>query len=293
MQLMFVLIVLLGHAVFLFDMLPILYKYEFEKNHVVFPMFVAFTNFFFFHMSCTADPGEITPSNLEKYSDIYKFDYKLYYPKTFCRTCHFMKPARSKHCSICDRCVYRFDHHCIWTNNDVGGLNVRYFIMFLLTLVFMAANGVYVASHCLFLYVEKHDIMKASVLLNSGEIQPVTFQIAFQHMFIQFPRLVFLVVSLILVIPMIGTFTAYHLFLIFTNQTTNERYKTIEIKDNEQDHSNSVKGRQPLTECNIKSRIISGRKSKATKYRPYNYGIFSNLLEIFLMYNLKNKKKQR
>lgn len=57
-----------------------------------------------------------------------------------CATCEISRPNRSKHCKDCNRCIYRFDHHCIyiyiyigpWIGNCVGIRNHKYFIFFLI-----------------------------------------------------------------------------------------------------------------------------------------------------------------
>eukprot|EP01018_Ginkgo_biloba_P038027 Gb_33986 [translate_table: standard] len=37
-----------------------------------------------------------------------------------CTYCHVWQPQRSKHCHDCDKCVLRFDHHCVWLGTCVG-----------------------------------------------------------------------------------------------------------------------------------------------------------------------------
>lgn len=50
---------------------------------------------------------------------------------TFCRKCKRNRPARAHHCSGCDRCILRMDHHCPWVGNCVGFKNVKFFTQFL------------------------------------------------------------------------------------------------------------------------------------------------------------------
>jgi ankyrin repeat protein len=48
-----------------------------------------------------------------------------------CVTCWETKEVerRMKHCSVCDRCVDAFDHHCGWINNCVAEQNHRRFVL--------------------------------------------------------------------------------------------------------------------------------------------------------------------
>ncbi|KQK16360.1 hypothetical protein BRADI_1g28380v3 [Brachypodium distachyon] len=49
----------------------------------------------------------------------------------YCSRCQNGKPPRCHHCSICDRCVLKMDHHCVWVVNCVGARNYKYFLLFL------------------------------------------------------------------------------------------------------------------------------------------------------------------
>ncbi|KAK9084083.1 hypothetical protein Scep_030554 [Stephania cephalantha] len=84
-----------------------------------------------FLLTSFSDPGTVKAENFSQYMVAYPYDNILYKEKE-CPTCKIPKPARSKHCSICDRCVARFDHHCGWMNNCIGEKNTRYFLAFLL-----------------------------------------------------------------------------------------------------------------------------------------------------------------
>jgi palmitoyltransferase len=72
---------------------------------------------------------------------------QVFDPVMLCPDCEVVRTTRSRHCSICNRCVERFDHHCPWVNNCVGTKNHHLFMLFLLSVSALLATVLVTAAY--------------------------------------------------------------------------------------------------------------------------------------------------
>uniref|UniRef100_UPI00398EAC63 putative palmitoyltransferase ZDHHC13 isoform X2 n=1 Tax=Pristiophorus japonicus TaxID=55135 RepID=UPI00398EAC63 len=95
---------------------------------------------YYFYKTWTVGPGYLQVSEEEKKRTVVALaEADCLDPRIFCTMCLIRKPLRSKHCDVCDCCVAKYDHHCLWIASCIGAWNQRYFVSFLFFLFTVVA----------------------------------------------------------------------------------------------------------------------------------------------------------
>lgn len=162
----------------------------------------------------------------------YPYDHILYQPGKICRTCHQLKPARSKHCSICNVCIAKQDHHCVWVMNCLGRGNYIYFVGLLGSLGVLLSYGTYTA------YTILMDLIQADTTQNNqgtpssraGNNWSEQFQ-SWAWAFAQDFRVGGVGLLAAMTAPLAWGLFWYHIYLIWAGMTTNETSKWSDLRD--------------------------------------------------------------
>ncbi|XP_014348045.1 palmitoyltransferase ZDHHC20-B [Latimeria chalumnae] len=120
----------------------------------------------------------------------------------YCDRCQVIKPDRCHHCSACDMCILKMDHHCPWVNNCVGFSNYKFFIQFL----------AYSLLYCLFVAAT---VLQYFIKFWTNELQDA--QAKFHVLFLFFVAAMFFISILSLF--------SYHCWLVGKNRSTIEAFR--------------------------------------------------------------------
>ena len=177
----------------------------------------------------------ITPGNHKRELERYPYDSILYHENQVCRSCQFRKPARSKHCSICDVCVSKSDHHCVWLMNCVGKGNHVYFVGLMGALGVMLSYGSLLAFSILQNTLQVEHSRMSPMHINerswSKGLSWIEFFDAWTSAISQDIRVGAIGLLASFTAPLSWAMFSYHIYLVWAGMTTNETAKWACWKD--------------------------------------------------------------
>ncbi|CDO66019.1 palmitoyltransferase, putative [Plasmodium reichenowi] len=171
-----------------------------------------------------------------------------------CPTCFLFKNLRTKHCSLCDKCVEIFDHHCDFTLNCMGIENARIFLLWILLNIFFSFSIIYIYGWFIF---------------NSS----------LNYYNIKFYIILMAIVLSILIIYFMGAIFIRSIMNILENITSNEKFKI---------YTNKTFFTYELTMDEKKQPTVI-RKFK----NPFDQGMFFNLINFLTKSKTKLIKKEK